>query len=270
MCPRWLPPFVCSLACLAGALFLLARVSRTAAAAESASSSVAEALAAGNAEVIVFSRTKGFRHKCIPQGNQMLEELCRELGVKTLATEDPKVFNETSLARVRLVVFNNTTGDVLNDTQQTAFEAFIRRGGGFVGIHAASDTEYGWEFYGQLVGVYFASHPDIQEGQLTVVEPRDGSTEGLPNPWVRRDEWYNFKALPPPSARRLVLLDEGSYRGGNMGAEHPISWSQEVHGGRAWYTAMGHTEAGYAEPEFRAHVKGGLAWALNLESAVKP
>jgi type 1 glutamine amidotransferase len=217
-------------------------------------------------KMLIFSRTAGYRHGCIPRGNALLYGLAGELGLVPVVTENAEVFTPEALGSVRLVVFNNTSGDVLNAAQEAAFEEWFGRGGAFAGIHAAADTEYGWTLYGELLGAYFKKHPKVQEATLHVVDAAHPSTAHLPAAWVRRDEWYDFRAAPPAESTRLLLrLDEGSYRGGTMGENHPISWCREVRGGRVWYTGLGHTEETYAEPDFRRHLRGGLAWALGRE-----
>ncbi|RPI47726.1 MAG: ThuA domain-containing protein, partial [Acidobacteria bacterium] len=143
--------------------------------------------------VLVFSRTEGFRHDSIPAGIAAIRQQGETRGFSIDATEDAAAFTDDSLARYKAVVFLSTTGDVLNAGQQTAFERFIRRGGGFVGVHSAADTEYDWPFYGALVGAYFAGHPDIQNAMIQIEEPGHPSTASLPRAWMRRDEWYNFQ-----------------------------------------------------------------------------
>ena len=116
------------------------------------------------------------------------------------ATEDAAQFNDQNLGRFAVIMFLNTTGNVLDAAQQTALERFIQDGGGFVGVHSATDTEYDWPFYEALVGTYFASHPAIQEADIHVVNDAHPSTAHLPEPWVRVDEWYNFRRLPPAAS----------------------------------------------------------------------
>ncbi len=213
-------------------------------------------------QVLVFSRTEGYRHNSIPDGIAAIQELGVAHGFQVTATEDPGYFHPDSLTQFAVVVFLNTTGDVLDSLQQEAFQAYIRRGGGFVGIHAASDTEYGWPWYGRLVGTYFKSHPRIQEAVVRVVDQAHPSTQALPASWTRTDEWYNFRENPRVNGVQvLAVLDESTYEGGQMGEDHPISWYHLYDGGRAWYTAMGHTAQSYAEPLFRQHLVGGILWA---------
>ena len=214
---------------------------------------------------LVFSKTAGFRHASIPDGISALEEMADEHGLEVDATEDAGVFTDESLAAYDVVVFLNTTGDVLDAAQQAAFEAFVEGGGGFVGVHAAADTEYAWPFYGRLVGAYFESHPQVQEAVVQVLDRTHPSTEHLPARWTRTDEWYDYRANPRGEVHVLAALDAASYEGSTMGADHPIAWCHVVEGGRAWYTGGGHTSASFEEPAFRQHLLGGLAWAAGTQ-----
>jgi cytochrome c len=216
--------------------------------------------------VLVFSKTAGFRHASIPAAVRAVRTLAAGSGLGVDATEDPAAFSDSNLRRYRAVVFLMTTGDVLDPAQQTAFERFIRGGGGFAGVHSASDTEHTWPWYGGLVGAYFRSHPQIQRATIRVERPSDPSTAHLPRTWARTDEWYNFARNPRGSVRVLASLDESTYSPGAdaMGADHPIAWAHTYQGGRAWYTGGGHTEESYSEPLFRRHLLGGIRWAAGL------
>ena len=218
-------------------------------------------------DVLVFSRTAGFRHDSIDEGVAALGELGAEHGFTVTATEDATAFTSGNLARYRVVVFLSTTGDVLDTAQQTAFEAYIAGGGAYVGIHSAADTEYDWPFYGELVGAYFHSHPEIQPARVVVEDRGHPATAHLPATWQRTDEWYNYRTSPRERVHVLAALDESSYRGGTMNGDHPIAWCQEYAGGRSFYTGGGHTAESYAEPEFRAHLLGGIRWAAGLVQA---
>lgn len=215
--------------------------------------------------VLLFTRTKGFHHSSIPAAVAVLKRLGVQHGFAATETSDPAVFTDTGLAVYRAVVFLLTTGDVLNDPQQAAFERFIARGGGYVGVHSATDTEYGWAWYGRLVGAFFANHPKIQRAMVNVLEQGLASTADLPARWVRTDEWYNFRSDPTPNVHVLLTVDEGTYSGGTMGARHPISWCHEFDGGRAWYTAMGHSSSAYSEPLFVAHLLAGIRYATRID-----
>lgn len=218
------------------------------------------------ARVLVFTRTTGFRHDSIPDAIAALRRVGSETGFLVEATEDPAAFRDATLIAYRAVVFLLTTGDVLDGEGRLALERFVRSGGGWAGVHSASDTEYDWPFYGQLVGEYFAGHPAVQPGTVRVEDPAHPATAALPDAWPRTDEWYNFRTNPRAAVHVLATLDEGTYSGGSMGADHPIAWCQEFSGGRAIYTAGGHTRESYTEPLFVAHLAGAVRWAAGMEA----
>lgn len=223
-------------------------------------------------KVLVFSKTTGFRHGSIPDGITAVEALGERNGFTVDTTEDATMFNDTTLAEYDCVIWMNTSGTPLDSTQQAAFERYIQAGGGYVGVHAASDTHRSgdWPWYEELVGALFVNHPSIQHADLCVCEACHPSTESLGTDmeWIRRDEWYNFDRDPAdnPNITVLVTLDETSYNGGTMGTSHPITWCQEYDGGRSWYTGMGHTSETYEEPQFRIHLLGGIEWAAGKSS----
>jgi type 1 glutamine amidotransferase len=184
------------------------------------------AAAATLSKVLVFSRTAGFRHDSIPNGIAAIQQLGTANGFSVTATEDANQFTTANLAQYQAVIWLQTTGDVLNDTQQTAFQSYIGAGGGYVGIHSAADTEYDWPFYGGLMGAYFMSHPAIQQAQVRVEDRTNPSTAHLPAVWTRTDELYNYRTNPRANVHVLANLDESTYSGGAMGADHPITWCQ--------------------------------------------
>jgi cytochrome c len=212
-------------------------------------------------KVLVFSKTAGFRHDSIPAGISAIQALGSANGFTVSATEDATQFNAANLAQYKVVVFLSTTGDVLDATQQTAFEQYIRAGGSYVGIHAASDSEYAWPWYGNLVGAYFKNHPAVQAAEVQVADLAHPSTAGLPQRWNRTDEWYNFQTNPRGKVHVLATLNEKSYTGGEMSGDHPIAWCQNYDGGRSWYTGGGHGAEHFSEALFRQHLLGGIQWA---------
>ena len=210
--------------------------------------------------VLVFSQTKGYRHESIKAGKAALQKLGSEKGFVVDTTEVSADFNEENLKKYRAVVFLSTTGDVLDQMQQNAFIRYIQGGGGYVGIHAAADTEYDWWWYGKLVGAYFKSHPQIQEAKFKKVKPF-GTGTNLPDEWIRTDELYNYKKISD-EINVLYTLDETSYKGGENGDYHPISWYHDFDGGRSFYTGMGHTNESFSDPLFVDHVYQGILYAL--------
>ncbi len=211
--------------------------------------------------VLVFSKTAGFRHSSIPRGIEAVREICAD-DYAVDATEDAAQFTPDNLRQYTAIIFLSTTGDVLDPEQEKAFEGWLRAGGGYVGIHAAADTEYDCPFYQQAVGAAFKSHPRIQPATVKVENREHPSTKMLPEAWPRTDEWYSYRANPRATTGMLILaaLDESTSEGGGMG-DHPIAWCHEIDKGRAWYTGGGHTDESFSEELFRAHLRGGLDWA---------
>ncbi|WP_433686929.1 lectin [Micromonospora carbonacea] len=218
-------------------------------------------------DVLVFSKTAGFRHDSIAVGTQAIRDLGAANSFTVTATEDAAQFTTANLARFEAVIFLNTTGDVLNDSQQAAFESYIGAGGGYVGVHAAADTEYNWPFYGNLVGAWFASHPAIQQARVKVEDRAHAATAHLGQTWTRTDEWYDFRTNARSTAHVLASLDESSYSGGAMGGDHPHAWCKTYNGGRSFYTGGGHSQSSYSEAAFRAHLLGGIRYAAGRTKA---
>lgn len=220
--------------------------------------------------VLVFSKTEGFRHESIAAGKAALLKMGNEHGFAVDTTEDASVFTEQQLQRYNVVIFLNTTGDILNDAQQLEFNRFIQAGGGFVGIHSAADTEYEWPWYGELMGAYFANHPNdpnVREAKVERVDSVHVSSKMLPAIWQREDEWYNYRSFQP-TINVLLKLDESSYEGGTNGDHHPIAWYHDFDGGRSWYTGLGHTDETFTDERFLAHLWGGITYAAGPQTAV--
>ena len=227
---------------------------------------LAMTLAVGTApmpDVLVFSKTAGFRHDSIEAGAEAIATLAKGKWSVVLS-EDSNVFKPQTLEQFEVVIFLNTTLDVLDDQQQTAFEAWLRGGGGWVGIHAAADTEYDWPFYGEMLGrAWFAGHPAVQEATIAVEDASHPAMAHLQPTWTRTDEWYNFATSPRTDVHVLASVEETSYEGGSMGSDHPIVWTVPIDNGVAFYTGLGHTIESWAEPAFLSHVSGAIDWASN-------
>ena len=217
--------------------------------------------------VLVFSLTKGFHHSSIKEGNQFFLELSKKEGFAMDTTTNPAKFNEENLKKYNAVVWLSTTGDVLNPVQQTAFERYIQAGGGYVGIHAASDTEYNWEWYNDLMGGYFASHPggkvsNVQKGKMITLDKTFPASAHFPETFEKTDEFYDFKSLKTDLLKFIVKVDENSYQMGKMGDFHPMAWYHEFDGGKAFYSNFGHTPETFSEPLITEHFWQGLKWAM--------
>jgi len=225
---------------------------------------VDDASSKGLPRLLVYTRTMGYRHSSIPAGVLALQKIGKDEWV-TEHTEDPHNFTTENLARYQAVVFLSTTGDVLDEEQQVAFTNYINNGGSFIGVHAASDTEFGWPWYGTLVGARFRDHTKVIPIDIQIEVTDDISTRGLPNPWRHEDEWYAFKENPRGKVEVLASIDDTQTGEHNMGGDHPIAWKHPVQHGRSWYTALGHTTECFADANFLRHLHGGVVWAMHLQ-----
>jgi len=228
----------------------------------------------GNPRILVFSKTMGYHHESIADGNAAIKKLGNEHQFDVDTTTNAEMFNEDSLKNYAAVVFLSTTGDVLNNFQEAAFERYIQAGGGYMGIHAAADCEYDWGWYGRLTGAYFLSHPgihdtfpNIQPGVFNVVDPNNGATKDLPKEWKRTDEFYSFKKISP-DIHVLLKVDEKTYHGGANGDNHPMAWFHDYDGGRSFYTNLGHTKESFTEELYLKHILGGLQYAIGDNKAL--
>lgn len=219
----------------------------------------------GKPLVLVFSKTVGYFHHSIPNGIAAIQKLGQENGFDVDTTKNADYFTEGSLKKYAAVIFLNTTGDILDEKQQAAFEKYIQSGGGYVGVHAATDAEYSWPWYGKLAGGYFNGHPKEQKAVFIIKDKNHPATHFFQDTiWKRKDELYNFKELNP-DIHVLVTIDEKSYEGGTNGSFHPMAWYHEFDGGRAFYTELGHTEESYSEKKYLDHLLGGIQYAIGAK-----
>lgn len=251
-------------------------------------------------KILAFSRTAAYRHASIPAGISALEDLAKlskssPTPFSVHATEDAIVFNSSTLAQYRVIVFLQSSGEFFdNDTQLHALKEFVRGGGGVVGIHCASTGLPSSEYYGRLIGTVFTDHPEPQIGVVVIEDPShpiishaaasmvitqatkreasSASQDTAPKVMVDDnqmkwfDEWYNFKANPRSRNGVHVLMSvrETSYKGGAMGEDHPIAWCQDFDGGRSFYTALGHFDEAYADSFFVTHILNGIFWVAQI------
>ena len=213
--------------------------------------------------VLVLTATEGYVHKeAIPAGKELLIRLGKENGFNVLHASQSTALESVDFSSLDAMVFLCTTLDIFNSQQESLVKNYIQNGGGYVGIHAAADTEYDWPWYGQLVGAYFESHPEgTPRATLTTLETDTQFTNHLPASWSIDDEWYNYtfqnEALIP-----LLNLEESSYVGGTNGNTHPITWYHDFDGGRSFYTGLGHKRTTYEDPRFIQLLQKGLVYAM--------
>ena len=233
--------------------------------------------------VLVLSKTNGFRHEeAIPAGIEALDAMARARGWSIFATENGAVINEADLAKFDVVVFHNTSGPILDQTQEKALRTWIEKGGGFVGLHGAGgDSSYEWDWYvDELIGAQFVGHPmgpQFQEATIIVEDRTHPASRHLPATWSRVDEWYSFAESPRgKGVRVLARLDESTYvpemnlfglysRDLAMGEDHPVIWSRCLGQGRTFYSALGHRPEAYREEAHLRLLEGAIAWAAGLE-----
>lgn len=210
---------------------------------------------------LVFSKTAGFRHQSISDAVVALKKMGRTHVFSVYTTEDANAFTDENLAKYDVVILTTTTGTIFNDDQKAAFQKFVQSGKGVVGIHSATDTEYEWPWYNKMIGAYFLSHPAQQTLRLEVVDQNHPSTWHLPKNWLWTDELYEFREINP-DIKVLVKADESTYKvaKGN-GDNHPMAWYHEFDGGRVFYTALGHVESAWEDPDFLKHLYGGIWYA---------
>jgi uncharacterized protein len=222
--------------------------------------------------VALFTKTASWHHESINEAVVAVRQLGQLHDFKVFWTEDPtRVFNDTELKKYKAVIFLSTTGDALNDEQQAAFERYIKAGGGFVGIHAAADTEYDWPWYTKMVGHMFKIHPAVQTATIKVEDYNFPGMDRFAKRFLWTEEWYEYDASRSKDLHYLLSVDEKTYKpevnwgargsGKGMGTFHPLAWYQSYDGGRAFYTGLGHLPATWSDTDFLHHVYGGIYWA---------
>jgi type 1 glutamine amidotransferase len=219
---------------------------------------------------LLFTKTDGFHHESIHEGVATIRQLASRHHFTVDWHENAAIFNDKELEKYAVVIFLSTTGNILNDEQQAAFEKFIRAGKGFVGIHSASDTEYEWPWFTKMVGMMFKIHPQNQTAYLKVESVNFPGMERFPAKLLWTDEWYEFQERKADDLKFLLSVDEKTYNpnvkwgtneGKGMGNFHPISWYHPYDGGRAFYTALGHIPLTFSDQIFQNHIYGGIYWA---------
>jgi uncharacterized protein len=223
--------------------------------------------------ILIFSKTNGYREEAaIQASNNALVGITKKRGWPSFVTENAAVMNAEQLRRFKLVIWNNTSGDVLIEPQRAAFKTWLESGGAFVGTHGAGgDPHYDWPWYPEtLIGAQFTSHSSQQLGTVKIEDTKSPITKGLPPVWQRtvRDEWYAFKDNPrgKPGFHILAVADEATYDPGRstMGADHPMVWTHCVGKGPVFYSAIGHSAETYSEPNHLLLLENAIAWALGL------
>lgn len=229
----------------------------------------ATAAAQNQFEILVLAIPNKYHYEYIPIARTSFERLARLHQFGLTWTNDPAVF-EGDLRRYAAVVFMNTPGEELNETQRARFQAYLRGGGGCVAVHKAVATNRAWAWYEQMVGRSFRIHPLIQTAVVRVVDRRFPAAFPLPERWIWSDEWYEFDDPHAQAINVVLRVDEKTYdptriwpgqKAAGMGAEHPVAWYRDFEGGRVFVSALGHNAELYTDPLYLAHLYGGIYWA---------
>ena len=225
--------------------------------------------------VLVFSKTAGFRHDSIPDGIAMVQQIAQDNGYTVTASEDSSLFTTANLANYSTIVFMNTTGDVFTDAQKATFKSYIENGGGYVGTHAAADTEHGWDWYTDTVlgGGEFIHHGDgIPRATVVIEDITHALVNHIGAQWILNDEWYFWKSNPRESEHVEVLgnLDRSSYTSNYPVDDHPVIYTNTVGEGRIFYTAIGHVKENFADPKMVEMIRKAIEWTSNIEPVAPP
>ena len=221
--------------------------------------------------VLVYQKNgKGFVHDNIAASAGAIRDLGSRHGFAVDVTTNAAVFSEPNLKSYTAVIFANSNNEAFeSEEQREAFQAFIRRGGGFVGIHSSTGSERHWPIFQQVQGAKFLRHAPMQEFTVRVVDPNDMSTAHLADRWMWTDECYfftnlNLKIHVLLAADVTTLKDSklASAPGAMVDGVYPLAWRLEFEGGRQFYTSLGHKIEHYSDPLFRQHLAGGILWVL--------
>jgi type 1 glutamine amidotransferase len=228
--------------------------------------------------ILIFAKTSGYRDEpAIEASNAALAVIATEHNWPFFITENGAVMNADQLAKFKLVIWNNTSGDPLTVEQRDAFKAWVENGGSFLGIHGSGGDpveNHGhtsladWKWYiDTLIGAQFIVHSSIMPADIHIEDPKSPITKGLPAIWHRSEEWYSFDTSPrlKPGFHILATVDEASYTPGRatMKLDHPLVWWHCVDKGRSVYSALGHAGAFYAEPLVIHLLDNAMAWELS-------
>jgi type 1 glutamine amidotransferase len=210
--------------------------------------------------VLMLTATAGFRHDSITTANQVMARLARATGEFTVtSTEQLSMINAAGLTAYDVLFFALTSGELeFSDDQKAAVVNFVAGGGGFLGVHSATDTLYGWPDYGRLVGAYFKEHPWTQQATVVVEDQSHPATSGLGERFSLSEEFYTFRENPRPRVQVLLRLDPTSV--GSTG-DYPLAWAHSFGSGRAYYNALGHFSSTWDDPRFQQQLVGAIRWA---------
>ncbi len=217
----------------------------------------------GETRVLIFSKTEAgkYRHQSIPAGRLALQQLAEQREWGYFSTENGAIFEHEGLQQFNVLILLSPAGDVLNEAQQQGLRAFVEQGGGLVGIHAAAEAEPQWDWYLKALGATYAGHSKVLPATIHFSAPHP-VTDGFQSLSLT-DEWWAFTMTPDTDIQVLATVDEKSYDPGTatMGESHPVIWAHQMGAGRILYTALGHTDEIYFNPEFLLLLERAILWS---------
>jgi uncharacterized protein len=209
--------------------------------------------------VLMVTATAAFRHDSIPTARAVVAALAARGGdFAVTATENLADLTASRLASTEVLMFALTSGELALDTsQKAAIVGFVEQGGGFVGIHSATDTLYDWPDYGRIVGAYFKEHPWTQTATVIVEDRGHPATAGVETPFRLLEEFYTFQRNPRGAVNVLLSLDPRSV---GADGDFPLAWTQTIGRGRSYYNALGHFSETWNDPWFQRQLTAAIRW----------
>jgi len=236
----------------------------------------------GMAHILVVGQTKGFEHDSVPDAmaniwrmghDTRLWEATLRTDTENITKHSPKESNFKSLNYFDALVFASTTGELdLTDEQKTDMLSFIKNDGkGFVGVHAALDTNYKWPEYGEMIGGWFDQHPwSTFNAPIVNEDPTFPAVHHFPQAFDKYDEIYQPKSWSRDKVNVLLSLDASKLDYNNNPRVHrtdrdfAVAWSKMYGKGRVFYSTLGHTKEAWDDPDIRKMYFEAIKWVLGL------
>ena len=213
--------------------------------------------------VLVLTQTLGYHHASIPTAIATVRAIAARNGrYRVVFLASAARLTPAALRHAAAVMFLLTTGELPIGARKRALVAFVRRGGGLIGFHSATDTFHHWAAYKDMIGAEFSYHPHPSTGRVIVSDHSTAATHALPASFPIHEEFYVFKHNPRPHVHVLAELDTGP-----TGPDRPLVWCRRFGRGRVYYDALGHFSATWHNRYQRTLVSGGIRWAVGLASA---
>lgn len=220
------------------------------------------------AKLLYLTQSCGYRHEVLPYSQEVMQKIGADSGAfEATCTDDSGTIDWDRLDQYRVIAFC-TTGELpLSDTAKGNLIRFVKDGGGFVGIHNATDTFYQFGDYGAMLGGYFNGHPWHEEVGIIVEDPNHPATRHLGATFRMHDEIYTHRDWSREKTHVLMRLDmttvdESKKAGKRDDGDVAMAWCHPYGQGRVFYTALGHGVPTWSDPRFHQHLLGGIRWAM--------